>query len=348
MVCSIVDPASCDSAIATVTVGSAVDAVDDNFGTITGGGMTGSVLAGDTLNGATATLLNVTVTPGVSPDSGLVMHADGTIAVAPTTPPGVYKYPYKICSIVDPLVCDSAVATVTVGSVVDAVVDDFGTVAGGSATSSVLAGDTLNGNPATLSTVTLTAGVSPNAGLLMNADGTISIALTTPAGTYSYPYTICSLADPTVCDTAIATLTVAAALYANQHTAVTLNAGSKSPSVLANHSVNGTPATLRNVHLVPGLSPRSGIVMNPDGTITVASDVPAGNYTFPYTICLLADPTVCTTGDVVLGVKVTKTGVLPVTGAQVVDALRTGALLAAAGAVLVVFARRRKQRRPTA
>ena len=44
----------------------------------------------------------------------------------------------------------------------------------------------------------------------MNPDGTITIAPNTEAGTYTYPYTICEVLNPTNCDTAVATVVVSA------------------------------------------------------------------------------------------------------------------------------------------
>jgi hypothetical protein len=194
-------------AAACAPVANMIDAVDDDFGTITGGGTTGSVLSGDTLNGGPAALSNVTVTPGASPHVGLVMNVDGTIIVDSSTPPGVYVYPYTICSKIDPALCDSAVATLKVVPQITALVDDYRGRSGGR-TPSVFENDTLNGQPTTPENVTLTPGESPHPGLVMNPDGTITIGADVPAGEYHYPYTICSIADPTVCATSEALVSV--------------------------------------------------------------------------------------------------------------------------------------------
>jgi hypothetical protein len=184
-----------------------IDAVDNDYGTVAGGGRTGSVLLGDTLNGGPASLLNVVVTPGVSPNPGLVMNLDGTITVDPATPSGVYNYPYTICSKIDPTVCDTAIATLKVDPQITAWDDDYRGRAGGR-TPSVFENDTLNGKPVSPENVTLTPGESPDSGLVMNPDGTISIGADVPSGEYHYPYTICSIADPAVCATAEALVSV--------------------------------------------------------------------------------------------------------------------------------------------
>jgi hypothetical protein len=301
-ICSKVDPTVCSTAIATVTTPSKVDAADNDFGTVTGGGTTPSVLSGDTLNGNPATTTNITLTPGISPNPGLLMNSDGSITIAPNTPPGTYTYPYKICSKVDPTQCDSAIAIVKVGSVINAPDDVFGVVAGGGTTSSVLGNDTLNGNPATLANVNLTPGVSPNPGLVMNSDGTITVAPTTPPGTYSYPYTICSKVDPTVCDTAIAIITTPSKIAAVDNNFGTVAGGGTTPSVLTSDTLNGNPATTANITVTTGASPNPGLVMNPDGTITVAADTPPGTYAYPYKICSKVDPTECDSATAIVNV----------------------------------------------
>jgi large repetitive protein len=318
-ICSKVDPTVCDPAIAIVNVGSVVNAVDDAFGTVAPGASTTTVLTNDTLNGNPTTPTTVTVTPGTSPNVGLVMNADGTITIAATTPPGVYGFPYSICSKVDPTVCDAAIATMKVASVVKTV-DDSLPVLPDASTVSVLVNDTLNGTPVSLTTVTLIAGTSPSPNLVMDPDGTIAIAANTPPGVYSYPYTICSKVDPTVCSTAIAKVTVGAVIKAVDDPFGTLKPGTVTGSVLNGDTVNGLPATLTNVTLTPGPSPDPGLVMNGDGTITVGS-TPPGTYIFPYTICAVSitagashlvealaavaevDPEGCSTGTATLTVS---------------------------------------------
>jgi hypothetical protein len=67
--------------------------------------------------------------------------------------------------------------------------------------------------------VVLTPGMPSNPGLTMNSDGSITVGSSTPAGTYTYPYTICSIVDPDVCDNATATITVVPSISASGPTA---------------------------------------------------------------------------------------------------------------------------------
>ncbi|MGL6289628.1 MAG: beta strand repeat-containing protein, partial [Silanimonas sp.] len=93
-------------------------------------------------------------------------------------------------------------------SAIDAV-DDTGTVAngatGGTAVPNVLVNDTLNGNPATLATVTLTQVSTTNPNVTLDpATGAVNVAAGTPAGTYTLVYQICEQLNPTNCDPATA------------------------------------------------------------------------------------------------------------------------------------------------
>ncbi|MGC4040094.1 MAG: gliding motility-associated C-terminal domain-containing protein [Flavobacterium sp.] len=295
-ICQIANPAVCDQATATVVVNT-IDAVNDGPTNINGipGGSTPSVLANDTVNGSTpATTSNVTLTPVTVPN-GLTLNPDGTVTVAPNTPAGTYPVVYQICQIANPAVCDQATATVVVNTI-DAVNDGPTNINGipGGSTPSVLANDTVNGStPATTSNVTLTPVTVPN-GLTLNPDGTVTVAPNTPAGTYPVVYQICQIANPAVCDQATATVVVNTIDAVNDGpTNINGIPGGSTPSVLANDTVNGsTPATTSNVTLTPVTVP-NGLTLNPDGTITVAPNTPAGTYPVVYQICQIANPAVC-------------------------------------------------------
>ena len=293
-----------------------ITANDDTPPAVNGGtgGNTPSVLGNDTLNGQPVSVGaggNVTLTPGASPNPNLSMNPDGTITVAPNTPPGTYSYPYTICEVANPSNCATATATVTVSpSELVANPDDFtGTPingANGGTTPTALSNDTLNGQPVTVGAggnVALTPGASPNPGLTMNADGTITVAPNTAAGTYVYPYTICETANPSNCKTTNVTVLVGAAPIVatpDDFSATPINgsAGGTTPTVVTNDTLNGQPISVGsggNATLAPGTSPNPGLTMNPDGTITVAPNTPAGTYSYPYTVCEALNPNNCAT-----------------------------------------------------
>jgi gliding motility-associated-like protein len=294
-ICQVAHPTICDTATASVVV-TTIDAVNDTPTPINGtpGGTTPSVLANDTLDGLPVVPTDVTLTPTSVP-AGLTLNPDGTITVDPNTPAGTYPVVYEICQVANPTVCDTATASVVV-TTIDAVNDTPATIpsATGGTTPSVLANDTLNGLPVVPTDVTLTPTSVP-AGLTLNPDGTITVAPGTPSGTYPVVYEICQVANPTVCDTATASVVVAA-IDAVDDTPTPINGtpGGTTPSVLANDTLNGLPLVPTDVTLTPTSVP-AGLTLNPDGTITVDPNTPAGTYPVVYTICEIAVPTNCDT-----------------------------------------------------
>jgi hypothetical protein len=119
------------------------------------------------------------------------------------------------------------------------------------------------------------------------ATGTIAVVANTPAGTYPISYTICELNNPSNCSTVTTNVTVTApAIVAVVDTPSAL-AGTNTSSVIANDTVNGVPVVIGTS---PGqvtltFTDNSPLTMNADGTIAVASNAPAGDYTITYTIC---------------------------------------------------------------
>jgi len=79
----------------------------------------------------------------------------------------------------------------------------------GGVTTSVLASDTFDNQPATLSDVTLTQLNSSSPNVILNpATGIISVAPGTPAGTYLLEYEICEIGEPTNCSSVEETITI--------------------------------------------------------------------------------------------------------------------------------------------
>ncbi|MGJ1434273.1 beta strand repeat-containing protein, partial [Sphingobacterium spiritivorum] len=311
-ICELLNPANCSDAKATVVVEAAViKANNDTPPAINGkdGGSTTSVLDNDQLNGKPVVPAEVKLTPGTSPNKGITMNPDGTITVSPETPAGIYEYPYTICELLNPANCSDAKATVVVEAApIKANNDTPPAINGkdGGSTTSVLDNDQLNGQPVVPAEVKLTPGTSPNKGITMNPDGTITISPETPAGIYEYPYTICEVLNPANCSDAKVTVVVeAAVIKANNDTPPAINGkdGGSTTSVLDNDQLNGKPVVPTEVKLTPGTSPNKGITMNPDGTITVSPETPAGIYEYPYTICEVLNPANCSDAKVTVVVE---------------------------------------------
>ncbi len=262
---------------------------------------------------------DVTLTPGTAPTTtsgGIVMNPDGTITVAPGTPAGTYSYPYTICENLNPSNCDTATATVVVDAAPIVANDDTvtgvnGTTGAANVVNAYTSNDTLNGagitDVSTIVGTVVTPATPINGGAVPTLDtatGNVSVPAGTPAGSYTITYQICETLNPSNCDTAVITVAVVPpAIDAVDDTPAPINGatGGTTGSVLVNDTLNGAPVVPADVTLTPGTAPTTtsgGIVMNPDGTITVAPGTPAGTYSYPYTICENLNPSNCDTATV--------------------------------------------------
>ncbi|TXI88884.1 MAG: hypothetical protein E6Q36_04440 [Chryseobacterium sp.] len=88
--------------------------------------------------------------------------------------------------------------------------DSFTIISGNNSTTSVLANDfsIFNGASATTSNVTITQVSTTNSGVNVNSSGTVTVSSGTPSGNYTIIYRICSISDPTSCDTATVIVSV--------------------------------------------------------------------------------------------------------------------------------------------
>ena len=309
-ICEVTNPTNCDTVTSSVTVTAPIiDAVVDTTAPINGttGGTTPALTANDTLNGnpvVIGTAPGNVVLTAVTVPTGLTLNPNGTVTIAPNTPAGTYSVTYTICEVTNLTNCDTVTSSVVVSApVIDAVVDTPSIVSGGT-TPSVLTNDTLNGvGPVVVGTnpgeVTLTS--TPNGPLTMNPDGTITVAANTPAGTYPITYTICEVTNPTNCDTVTSSVTVTAPIIdAVVDTTAPINGttGGTTPALTANDTLNGNPVVIGtapgNVVLTAVTVP-TGLTLNPNGTVTIAPNTPAGTYSVTYTICEVTNPTNCDT-----------------------------------------------------
>ena len=294
------------SNIATVKVKvtSTIDAVDDPEVSVPRTGGTVSILTNDTLNGNPATTSNVTIT--VTNDGGLTgLTVDGTgkLVVPNNTTPGTYTITYKICDKANSNVCDSATAKIKVPSVIDAVDDPEVSVPRTGGTVSILTNDTLNGNPATTSNVTIT--VTNDGGLTgLTVDGTGKLVVpnnTTP-NTYTVTYKICDKANLGVCDTAVVKIKVTgptSTIDAVDDGEKTLPRTGGIVEVLTNDTLNGSPATKDNVTVaIDNNGGLTSLTVNGDGKLVVPNNTTPNTYTVTYKICDKANPGVCDTAVV--------------------------------------------------
>lgn len=305
-----------DSASASTSiVSSVIDAVDDNFaGTpVNGltGGSTATVFGNDTLGGNP--FLPTAVTPAVVSNggiTGLSITAGGVLQIPPGTPAGPYTVRYEICEAGNAANCDEAdVSIVVAAPVIDAVNDNFsgtpinGLTGGGTAT--VYGNDTLNGAPF------LPAAVTPSvinnggiAGLTITTGGVLQVPPGTPAGPYTVRYQICDVLNPANCDQADVSLVVAPPVIdaVNDNfsgTPINGTPGGSTPTVFGNDTVNGAPFLPATV--TPSIVDNDGItglLINPDGTLSLPPNTPPATYDVVYRICEVLNPSNCDTATV--------------------------------------------------
>lgn len=118
--CLVEDPGNCASASATIAVVAPPIAAEDDRSAGAADGTSGSpgfldLFANDRLGEATVNGRTVVVNEiGQGPGAYLGIDADGLVSVPPGTPAGTYRLEYRICDVVNPWNCDTAVASVEV------------------------------------------------------------------------------------------------------------------------------------------------------------------------------------------------------------------------------------------
>ena len=298
----------CDSATAKIKIPSVIDAVDDPEVSVPRTGGTVSILTNDTLNGNPATTSNVTIT--VTNDgglTGLTVDSTGKLVVPNNTTPGTYTITYKICDKLEVNVCDTATAKIKVPSVIDAVDDPEVSVPRTGGTVSILTNDTLNGNPATTSNVTITVTNDGGlTGLTVDSTGKLVVPNNTTPGTYTITYEICDKANSNVCDSATAKIKVPSVIDAVDDPEVSVPRTGGTVSILTNDTLNGNPATTSNVTItVTNDGGLTGLTVDGTGKLVVPNNSTPGTYTITYEICDKANSGVCDTA--VVKIKVTGT-----------------------------------------
>ena len=127
----------------------------------------------------------------------------------------------------------------------------------------VVANDTVGGAAAVIGgnisapTLTNTGGLT---GLVINADGTLTVPAGVTPGTYTATYQICALAVPTSCDSATVPITVAAPVVdaVNDPLAIIPATGGTVPTVVSNDTVDGAPAVIGGNISAPTLTNNGG------------------------------------------------------------------------------------------
>ena len=186
-------------------------------------------------------------------------------------------------------------------------VTDSRNVLSGTNTTSVLLNDTVNGAAAVIGTeagqVKLTS--TPNGPLTMNADGTITVASNTAAGTYSISYTICAVSNPLSCSTVTSTVNVTPAVISAGNDGYDIHCATASTlgNVLANDTLNTTPLAANDVIITLESATNTNIILNTyTGDLSITNSLGFGEYTLVYKICEKLNPTNCSSGTVIIKV----------------------------------------------
>ncbi|WP_205943052.1 DUF7507 domain-containing protein [Pedobacter frigidisoli] len=290
------NPGQVKTASVTITVDAPTMVATNDSGAangFVGGTAVNDVLANDTYNGNPATLANVSLTQVSTTNNNVTLDiATGKVYVAANTPAGSYTVVYQIEDKLNPGQTKTASVTITVDAPTMVATNDSGSAngfVGGTAVSDVLANDTYNGNPATLTNVTLSqiSTTNPNISLDVTT-GKVNVAANTPAGTYTLVYQIEDKLNPGQTKTASVTITVDAPAMVATNDSGSANGfvgGTAVNDVLANDTYNGNPATLANVALTQVSTTNPNISLDvTSGKVNVAANTPAGSYTVVYQI----------------------------------------------------------------
>ncbi|KAG1694867.1 hypothetical protein GQR58_006813 [Nymphon striatum] len=312
-ICENLNPTNCATTTETVTVEAPeILAIPESYPAFNGidGGVTSTVLASDTLNGAPVIASDVTITVGASDPALTLDPATGLITIAPGTAAGQHTVTYTICENLNPTNCSTTTETVAVDvAPISAIPETFPAINGleGGVTSSVLVSDTLNGNPVVATDVTITVDTSDSELTLDPTTGLITVAPGTPAGDYEVTYTICENLNPTNCATTTETVTIdAPEILAVPETFPTINGldGGVTTTVLASDTLNGDPVVASEVTITVEASDPALTLDPTTGLITVAPGTAAGPHTVTYTICENLNPTNCSTTTETVSVDV--------------------------------------------
>jgi gliding motility-associated-like protein len=238
------------------------------------------------------TVANLTVTSGTNVN--WYSAATGGTALNTTSPLATATTYYATQTVSG---CESITRTavlVTLTCSINAVVDTFNSINGytGGTTASVLNNDLMDGTLLDSSNVIL-SGISVPTGFTFNSNGTITVPPSTPAGNYLVTYSICEVLNPLNCSQAVATVVVAPAVIdavIDNYGPMNGFQGSTTTAVLENDLLNGVLVSQSEITLTVVSIP-TGLVMNPNGTITVLPGTAPGIYVVNYLISENLNPT---------------------------------------------------------
>ena len=280
---------------------------------------TSNVLTNDRIGTATATVGSVTIrTTPPATDKPYIDANTGFVVIPSGVATGTYTINYSLCGIA-PLTGCSSVTTVTVNvtsvtatptTPINIIAVPDGTIninaETGGHIASVLANDTLEGQPVTTGTVSFTWTTATPTGFTLNSDGTIDVASNTTVGFYTISYTICATrGSDRACATSlinvnVVTPTATPTIEVNGET-FTYTGNMVVGNVLTNDKLNNISNPLVTSVTLTAPVPETGkpYIKLTSGEVMVLPGTPAGSYEIPYNVCVPAT-TICGTATVVV------------------------------------------------
>ncbi|UUF13898.1 MULTISPECIES: gliding motility-associated C-terminal domain-containing protein [Flavobacterium] len=310
---------------------------DDSAGPIAGVNHTTTnvlnVLVNDTLEGNAVTVSDVIITT-VTPNEFLQLNPDGSVDVLPNAPVGTLTLVYQICEADQTSNCDTATVTITIVAPIMTVtatpicVNDVPyidyvvtpgnftpvngvTIAWANAQNTVITTMTdlpLSGRVSWPGAVVNEAGngidwpgwIFENNKWVQGADGFESLRPTVNLKISVNPSESITVNYPPADPYCIARPTFAIVANDDNPPAITAPAGvTNIVNVYNNDTLNNDPVNPADVTLTTVTpDPTNTITLNPDGSVDVAPNSPAGTYTLTYQICENADAGNCDTAIV--------------------------------------------------
>jgi YVTN family beta-propeller protein len=275
---------------------------------------------------STANTIEAVIDLGADGANFTQQNTAGGIAVTPDRG-NVYAVVPRLSSVAAADVTTNAVSSlipVTAGPFAIAIVPDAGvasrpyaidaaddsamvTTAGGTAVANVLANDRLGGFGARTTNVMLSQLSSSSAAVSLDASGgAVDVAPGVDLGVHTLLYRICELASASNCDDATVTVAVRApfVIDAVNDSVATLPTGLVTINVLANDTLDGTPATTSRVTVTTVATTSPGIMLDAwNGSLWVPVGTPPGRQTLTYRICEIASPANCDSAEVSITVN---------------------------------------------
>lgn len=307
-ICDKINTITCDTAKVTISITAVPQANPDIATVVAGISSTIPILTNDKNPDGTPVIdLTKITTPIITivPTKGTAtVNLDGSVKYTPNLgTSGTDTFIYSICDKTNTLVCDTALVTITITPAPQAIPDNVVAIVGVSVNIPMLTNDK---NPDGTAITDLTKITSPTVTTpptkgtaTVNANGSIKYTANLGAsGTDTFIYTICSIANPTVCDTALITIKLNQKPVATSDIAVTPANQPVTGNVLTNDfDLDGNTLI---VSTTPTTAPTKGVlVLNTNGTYTYTPNAGAsGNDTFCYQVCDNGVPSACDTACV--------------------------------------------------